>query len=119
MQNKSHGYDLGDTSHYQPLRSPMTERKQHGRGEPPVHDAPRGCSRRAPRLPQRPVRDPRPRPCPAPPRSGRAWPYTEVEMRTDFGELVIKQTIVHSVPTRVKKDPRGYTVELSDEASPL
>jgi hypothetical protein len=40
-------------------------------------------------------------------------------MRTDFGELVIKQTIVHSVPTRLKKDPRSYTVELSDEASPL
>ncbi|MFE9769575.1 nucleoid-associated protein [Streptomyces sp. NPDC005808] len=40
-------------------------------------------------------------------------------MRTDFGELVIEQTIVHSVPARAKNDPRDYTVELSDEASPL
>ncbi|MGW6739369.1 nucleoid-associated protein [Streptomyces sp. NPDC055025] len=40
-------------------------------------------------------------------------------MRTNFGELVIEQAIVHSVPTRAKKDPRDYTVELSDEASQL
>lgn len=40
-------------------------------------------------------------------------------MRTDFGELVIEQAIVHSVPARAKNDPRDYTVELSDEASLL
>ncbi|MEE1751169.1 nucleoid-associated protein [Streptomyces sp. SP18CS02] len=40
-------------------------------------------------------------------------------MRTDFGELVIEQVIVHSVPTRPRNDPRDYTVELSDEASSL
>lgn len=40
-------------------------------------------------------------------------------MRTNFGELVIEQAIVHSVPTRTKKDPGDYTVELSDEAGQL
>lgn len=40
-------------------------------------------------------------------------------MRTDFGELVIEQAIVHSVPARSRNDLREYTVELSDEASPL
>lgn len=40
-------------------------------------------------------------------------------MRTNFGELIIEQAIVHSVPTRAKNDPRDYTVELSDEASQL
>ncbi|WP_406377096.1 nucleoid-associated protein [Streptomyces sp. NBC_00197] len=40
-------------------------------------------------------------------------------MRTDFGELIIEQAIVHSVPARAKTDPKNYTVVLSDEASPL